>query len=162
MKSQIQKEYLRRNRKQLQIKLSIRNLIKGINTWAVPLVIYLGPILKWTRNELKRMDQRTRRLMTMHKTLHPRDEVDILYVFRKEGGRGLASIEHSAEASIYQLEDYIWKHDDWLIIAIRNDTDNTIDNGMTINSKEKWEGKQLYGHFKRLRNNISHGKPEPG
>ena len=39
------------------------------------------------------MDQRTRKLMTMHKALHPRDDVDRLYVSRKEGGRGLASIE---------------------------------------------------------------------
>ena len=39
------------------------------------------------------MDQRTRKLMTMHKALHPRDDIDRLCVSRKEGGRGLASIE---------------------------------------------------------------------
>ena len=33
------------------------------------------------------------KLMTMHKALHPRDDVDRLYVSRKKGGRGLASIE---------------------------------------------------------------------
>ena len=38
--------------------------------------------------------------MTMHKALHPRDDVDRLYVSRKEGGRGLASIEDSVDASI--------------------------------------------------------------
>ena len=32
----IRKEYLRRTRKLLETKLSCRNLIKGINTWAVP------------------------------------------------------------------------------------------------------------------------------
>ena len=30
------------------------------------------------------MEQRTRKLMTMHKALHPRDNVDRLYVSRKE------------------------------------------------------------------------------
>ena len=50
MKNKIQKEYLRRNRKLLETKLSCRNLIKGINTWAVPLVRYSGPFLKWTRD----------------------------------------------------------------------------------------------------------------
>ena len=35
MKEKIKKEYLRRTRKLLEIKLSCRNLIKGINTWAV-------------------------------------------------------------------------------------------------------------------------------
>ena len=92
MKEKIQKEYLRRTRKLLETKLCSRNLIKGINTWTVPLVRYSGPFLKWTRDELKQMDQRTRKLMTMHKALHPRDDVDRLYVSRKEGGRGLASI----------------------------------------------------------------------
>ena len=67
MKDKIRKEYLRRTRQLLETKLSSGNLIKGINTWAVPLVRYPGPFLKWTRDELKQMDQRTRKLMTMHK-----------------------------------------------------------------------------------------------
>ena len=33
-----------------------------------------------------------------------------------------------------------------------------MDNRMTITRKKKWEGKQLYGHFKQLVNNISHDK----
>ena len=45
-----------------------------------------------------------------------------------------------------------------LIKAIRNDTDNKMDNRMTITRKQKWEEKQLYGRFKRLINNISHEK----
>ena len=43
---------LRRTRKLLGKKHSSRNLIKRINTWAVPLVRYSGPFLKWTRDEL--------------------------------------------------------------------------------------------------------------
>ena len=104
------------------------------------------------------MDQRTRKLMTMHKALHPRDDVDRLYVLRKEGGIGLAGIEDSVDSSIQRLKDYIKKHERGLIAAIRNNTDNTIDNRMTITRKQKWEGKQLYGCFKRLINNISHDK----
>ena len=40
-----EKNYLRRTRKLLMTKLYSRNLIKGINTWAVPLVRYLGHFL---------------------------------------------------------------------------------------------------------------------
>ena len=94
--------------------------------------------------------------MTMHKELHPRDDVDRLYVPRKEGGRGLTSIEDSVDTSIQRLEDYIEKHERGLITAIRNNTDNTIDNRMTKTRKQQWEGKQLHGRFKRLINNISH------
>ena len=98
MKNKIRKEYLRRTRKLLETKLNSRNLIKGINTWAVLLVRYSGPFLKWTSDKLRQMDQR--KLMTMHKALHPRDDVDRLYVPRKEWGRELASIEDSIDASI--------------------------------------------------------------
>ena len=75
----------------------------------------------------------------MHKALHPRDDVDKLYVSRKEGGRGLASIEDSLDASIQRLEDYIEKHERGLITAIKNNTDNTIDERMTITRKHTWE-----------------------
>ena len=83
------------------------------------------------------MDQRTRKLMTMHKLLHPRDDVDRLYVSRKEGGRGLASTEDSVDASIQRFEDYIENRGERLIKASRNNTDNTKTNGTTITRKQK-------------------------
>ena len=103
------------------------------------------------------MDQWKGKHMTMHKALHPRKDVDRLYVSRKEERRELASFEDSVEASIQRLEDYIQKHDGGLITAIRTDTDNTMGNRMTITRKQ-WEGKQIYGCFIRLINKILHDK----
>ena len=77
--------------------------------------------------------------MTMHKALHPRNNVDRLYVSRKEGGKGLASIEDNVDASIQRLEDYIEKHERKLITAIRNDMANMIDDRMITIRKQKWE-----------------------
>ena len=59
MIDKIQKEYLRRTRKLLEIKLLSRNLMKGINTWAVTLVRYWDPfssgseinLNKWTKEQ---------------------------------------------------------------------------------------------------------------
>ena len=59
--------------------------------------------------ELKQMDQRTRELKTMHKALHAWDKVDKLYVLRKEGEKGVASIEDIVDASKQRLEDLIKK-----------------------------------------------------
>ena len=95
MKEKISKAYPRRARKLLETKLYRRKLVKGINAWAVLLVRNSGPFLKWTREELKYMDQRTR------------NDVDRLYESRREGGRRLASIEESVDTSILRLEDYI-------------------------------------------------------
>ena len=123
MKDKIKKEYLRRIRKLLETKLSGRNLIKGLNTWAVSLIRYSRPFVKLTGEELKQMDQRTRKLKTLHKAIHLRDDVHRLYA--KEGGGGLTSIEDSVDASL-QLEEYIEKHEEGMVRAIKNDTDNTI------------------------------------
>ena len=41
----------------------------------------------------------------MHKALHPMDDIDRLYVSRKEGRNGLTNIEDSVDASIqYYIE----------------------------------------------------------
>ena len=100
------------------------------------------------------MDQRTRKLMTMHKVLHLRDDVDE-YVSRKEGGRGLPSTEDNVDASIQWLKDYTEKRGERLITVTRYNTDNTRTNGTTIIRKQKWEGKQFSGGFKWLISNIS-------
>ena len=92
--------------------------------------------------------------MTMHKALHAGDDVDRLYVSRKEGGRGLASIEDSVAALMQRPEDYMEKHERGLITTIRVDTDNTIDDRMTTTRKQKWKKKL----FKQLINTISHEK----
>ena len=47
--------------------------------------------------------------------LRPGDDVDRVYVSRRERGRGLASIEDSVDELIQQLEDYIGNAmEDWL------------------------------------------------
>ena len=96
--------------------------------------------------------------MTMHKALHPRDDVERLYESRKKRGRGLPSIEDNVDASIQWRENYIEKHEGGLIKVTRNDTDNKMANRMAITRKQKLEEKQLYQRFKRLINNTSYEK----
>ena len=81
-------------------------MTEGINTWADLLVRYSGPFLKYTREEIQQMDQRTRKFMSIHKALHPKDDVDCMCQ-EKKGGRGLISILDSVDASIQRLENYI-------------------------------------------------------
>ena len=45
-------------------------------------------IIEWTKQELKELVRRTRKLLTMNGGLHPRDCVTRVYVLRKHGGRG--------------------------------------------------------------------------
>ena len=58
------------------------------------------------------MDQKTKKLMTMHLVLHPRDDIDRLNLSRKEGGKGLTSTKDRIDASIQRLEDNIKSAED--------------------------------------------------
>ena len=88
--------------------------------------------------------------MTMQKALHRRDDIDRLYVPRKEGRRGLASIEDCVDTSTQELEDCIKKDKERLIAATNNSIGNIITNKkITKMKKQKWEEKQLYGYFKQ-------------
>ena len=103
------------------------------------------------------MDPWTRKLMIMHKVLYPRDDVDWLYMSRKEGERELVNIEDSIDALI-QFKDYVEKHRRRRITATKSNTDNTRINRMEITRKLKCEEKQLYGRFKWQTSDISHKK----
>ena len=71
MKEKFSKEFLRRLSRILRSKLNGRNKITAANTWPASVMRYGAGILKWNTDELKSLDRRTRKFMTMHGTLHP-------------------------------------------------------------------------------------------
>ena len=77
------------------------------------------------------------------------DDIDLLYMSRKEGRKGLDSTEDKVDTSIRRLEEKIKKGKGRLISPTRNNTNNTMINRITITRKQKWEEKQLYENFKR-------------
>ena len=93
MKKIISEEYLRRLKKILKSGLQGKNCFQAINTWAVPVTRHGAGIINWTQAELKTIDRKTRNLLRLHRAHHPQGDVDRLYVNRKQGGRGLQSIE---------------------------------------------------------------------
>ena len=131
-----------------------RNLMKRVHTWSVSLVRYTRSFLKWSREELKQMDQRTRKLMMMHKALYLGDDIGRLYISSNEWGRGLAGIKDSVDSSFWGFENYK-KSKERPFKATRQSTDNICINRTKITRKQKWEEKQLYGYFKRQTYAIS-------
>ena len=77
----------------MKSKLNGKNEIHGINTWAVALLRYGAGIINWKLDELKKMDRTMRKTLTMYGALHPKSDIDRLYLKRKHVGRGLISIE---------------------------------------------------------------------
>ena len=66
MKENVTKEYYRRVRKILKSKLNGGNVINAINTRAVAIIRYGAGIIKWTKEELRNIDRKTRKLMNIH------------------------------------------------------------------------------------------------
>ena len=94
-------------RKILETKLNGNNIIKGIKTWAIALLRYSAAFLEWTRLEKEEFDRETQKLLTMHKALHPKSDVDRLYLPRNEGRRGLQSAQDTIELAILGLDNYV-------------------------------------------------------
>lgn len=160
MKDKTITEYKRRLRLILKSKLNGKNKITAVNTWAVAIFRYGAGIIDWRDNELKSIDRKTRKTMTMYGALHPRSDVDRLYVKRKNGGRGLSSIEQVVRGEENSLGFYVLNSEETLIKGVR--ASETINTEGTINSndfkrqksqelKDRWSEKRMYGQFIRNR-----------
>ena len=58
--------------------------------------------------------------MTMHNVLHPKSNVDRLYIPRKEGGRGLQGVEEAVKVTNLGLQNYEKDSRERLLTAARS------------------------------------------
>ena len=121
MKLNVSSKYIRSIRKVLHSKLNGGNLVLGINTCAVSLLRYSATFVSWKKSELQAVDRGTRKLITINGVLHPKSDVDRLYIPRKEGGRGWIFIKDCVELAIRCLEVYVHGSEERLIQAARGD-----------------------------------------
>ena len=71
----------------LKTKLSGKNKIMAVNTWAVATLRYSAGVVYWKVDKLNELDRKTRHMMTLHGALHPKSDVDRLYLPRQKGGK---------------------------------------------------------------------------
>ena len=109
MKEKLKSEYFRRVKLLAQSKLYGGNAIKAINSWAVTVICYTAGIIAWTAKELKTIDIRTRKIMTMAGMFHQKGDGDHLYLMRKDGGRGMISMEDCVRMEEKNLVRYIMR-----------------------------------------------------
>ena len=140
MKKKTIKEYKRRLRLILKSKLNGKNKITAINTWAVAVFRYGAGILQWKESELKNVDRKSRKTMTMYGALHPKSDVDRLYIKRKVGGRGLMSVECCVREE-NSLGCYVANSEENLIKGVYAaetiNTEDTVSSGELKKQKEQ-------------------------
>ena len=109
MKEKVSKEYVRRVKLVAGSGLNGGNMMRAVNAWAVSVVRYTAGVLDWTQKELEALDKKTRKILTMNGAFHKASSVDRLYMKRKEGGRGLISVEefhHTYKISYHQIHQF--------------------------------------------------------
>ena len=98
MKDKLRNEYFRRTELIFKSKLNGRNKIMKLHILAVSIMRYGAEILNGSKNELREVDRKTTKFMTMNKELRPRSDVARLYVSRKKDGRGFIGCENSVKS----------------------------------------------------------------
>ena len=156
MKGKITSEYVRRVKKLGRSKLNGGNMISGINAWAVSVIRYSAGIVDWTVEELVSMDRRTRKILAMNGCMHTRSNVARLYLPRKEGGRGLISIEECVNKESKSLHGYLRETTEWMLQAALKekvlDEEENLQDYQKRRQEEKirnWKEKALHGEFVR-------------
>ena len=151
MKVNVRKEYLRRVKLVAGSKLYAGNLVCAVNVWAVSVVRYTAGILEWSDNELKAMDVKTRKILTMNGAFHMQSSVDRLYMKRRVGGRGLISVEQCVRSEEAGLCEYVMANDEWMLKVV---AENMIDG----EPKDEYKKRMEKGRHDRLMEKKLHGK----
>jgi len=153
MNEKIKKEYLRRVKLVSKSMLYGGNLIKAINAWAVSVVRYSAGVIEWSKAELKAMDIKTRKILSMHGAFHEKSSTYRLYLKRKEGGRGLISITDCVTHEVIGLTNYIQESKEWMLQIVGKSlepVDETKKKKKKRVNNERWaifKEKKLHGRF---------------
>ena len=116
---------------------------------------YSAGIIEMAKEEVREMDRKTRKIITMYGGLHPRSNVQWLYLPRSEGGRGLVSLDDCVNDERENLALYALRSNEKLTIAAT--TELKLEKFINVqNSKERkkqrlieWKEKALHGQFLR-------------
>ena len=90
-------------------------MISGINAWAVSVLRSSAGIVDWKVEELVSMDRRIRKILAMNGCMHTRSNIARLYLLRKEGGRGLVSIEECVRKESKYLHGHLRETTEWML-----------------------------------------------
>ena len=154
MKDIVRKEYLRRVQKVAESKLYAGNMVGAVNAWAVSVVRYTAGILEWTESELKAMDVKTRKRLTMNGAFPKNCSVDRLYMKRKVGGRGLMSVEECVRSEELALNKYVRASEESMLKEVAANTKECkpkldFKKHMADKRKDRLMEKTLHGSFFR-------------
>ena len=106
MKARWKKEYARRLRMILKSELNSNNKISVIAALAVPVLRSGFGVINYRLEEIRKIDRKARKVLTMYKMHHPKANTDFLYV-KIKGRRGLLQTELTYKAEMINIAEYL-------------------------------------------------------
>jgi hypothetical protein len=106
IKENLEKQFYLRIKSILKSKLNGNNLIKAVNTYAVPLLTYSFGVIKWSKTNLQNINIKTRVLFTKFSKHHPKSAIERFNLPRENGGRGFSNLEILLKNQIASLKNY--------------------------------------------------------
>ena len=182
-KERVSKEYFTRTRKIWSSELSAYNKVIAHNAFAVPVLIPTIGVLDWTIGEIKDIDIKTGKILTLTRNFHPNSDVNRLYMQKSLGGRGLRQVQSSYESRIIAIRqhlinnlhrnsalEYIYEKETndilrvgqellqkYNIVSIPNEPPKSISKKFTkadqTSKREHFVQKPLHGYFCKLMDN---------
>ncbi|CAH2105270.1 unnamed protein product [Euphydryas editha] len=90
----------------LKSELNSRNIVKAINTFAIPVLTYSFGIINWSQTDLQKLQRTIHTKLTKFRKHHPKSCIQRLTLPRQEGGRGLIDIHNLHNKQITTLRQY--------------------------------------------------------
>jgi hypothetical protein len=125
IKENLEKQFYSRIKSILKSKLNGNNLIKAVNTYAVPLLTYSFGVIKWSKTNLQNINIKTRVLFTKFSKHHPKSAIERFNLPRENGGRGFSNLEILLKNQIASLKNYF----------LNRARDNTFFNALVLADK---------------------------
>jgi hypothetical protein len=165
-KAKLVQQFRQRLNSIMKSQLYSKNLIKAINTYAIPILTYSFGIINWKKTDLKNIQRMINTTMTKHRKHHPRACVQRQTLQRHEGGSGLIDVYNLQNKQIQTLRAYFLHKSQSSILHraivnsdnklsplnLSNVTVQTTENQIDTNTKiNEWARQSLHG---RHRHNI--------
>ena len=150
-------------------ELSAYNKTIAHNSFATPVITPTISILDWTIQEIKDIDIKIRKVLSVARNFHPTSDIDRLYIGQNLGGRGLRSCQHLFESRIIALKQHLHRNKDqdqimnYVYNKLLQKSDLTSDNEeqpKTTSKRftkadtkfhyEKYTSKIMHGYFNRI------------
>lgn len=147
--------YLTTTRKIVSSDLNSKNKITGFDVLAIPIKKYTYSVITWTFKTWNDRDgNKTRTPIIINVILHPKADIDRLYITRKSGGRRLSQLEAAHTTTKYRSSkisseiSYKERCKDWREIRLLSSVIGTkvirIAQGLRSELENCWKNKPPY------------------